>query len=151
MDAASIAAFFAPFMATVATGMPGGICTMEYSESRPPSAFVWIGTPMTGIVVNEAVMPGRCAEPPAPAIITVIPRSFAVFAYSYILMGVLWAETIVISYDIFSSSRNVAACDITGRSESLPIIMPIFISCPPCLILYAESVGIIHHIFCTDN
>ena len=29
-----------------------------------------MGTPMTGSVVIAAVMPGRCAEPPAPAIIT---------------------------------------------------------------------------------
>ena len=33
----------------------------------------FIGTPITGILVIEATIPGRCADPPAPAIITLIP------------------------------------------------------------------------------
>ena len=32
-----------------------------------------IGTPMTGRGLIEAIIPGRCAAPPAPAIITLIP------------------------------------------------------------------------------
>ena len=35
------------------------------------------GTPSTGSGVIEAVMPGRCAAPPAPAMITLSPRSLA--------------------------------------------------------------------------
>ena len=31
-----------------------------------------MGTPKTGIEVKAAIIPGRCAEPPAPAIITPI-------------------------------------------------------------------------------
>ena len=67
--AASSAAFRAPGspIATVATGTPAGICAIESSESRPFSAFDWIGTPITGSSVFDAVMPGRCAAPPAPA------------------------------------------------------------------------------------
>ena len=56
--AARIPALVAPAlpMATVATGMPAGICTMESSESRPLSTDV-IGTPMTGSVVSAAMTP----------------------------------------------------------------------------------------------
>ena len=35
------------------------------------------GTPITGSGVIDAVMPGRCAAPPAPAMITRSPRSAA--------------------------------------------------------------------------
>ena len=35
-------------MATVATGTPFGICTIDSSESRPLSAALCTGTPMTG-------------------------------------------------------------------------------------------------------
>ena len=43
--------------------------------SWPPSAVVATGTPSTGSGVSEAVMPGRCAAPPAPAMITLRPRA----------------------------------------------------------------------------
>ena len=46
------------------------------------------GTPTTGSGVIEATMPGRCAAPPAPAMITPIPRSLAVLAYSHSRSGV---------------------------------------------------------------
>ena len=36
-----------------------------------------IGTPSTGRSVSEAVMPGRCAAPPAPAMITLKPAALA--------------------------------------------------------------------------
>ena len=48
---ASRAAFFAPLMATVATGTPEGICTVESRESMPPRPLVMTGTPITGSVV----------------------------------------------------------------------------------------------------
>ena len=38
-------------MATVATGIPAGICTIEYSESTPERALLLTGTPITGRVV----------------------------------------------------------------------------------------------------
>ena len=46
--------------ATVATGMPAGICTIDSSESRPSSCASGTGTPITGSGVIDAVMPGRC-------------------------------------------------------------------------------------------
>jgi hypothetical protein len=64
-------------MATVATGIPAGICTIERSESRPSRVASGTGTPITGRVVIDAVMPGRWAAPPAPATITRSPRSAA--------------------------------------------------------------------------
>ena len=59
----------------VPTGTPAGIWTMESRLSRPLSAWLSIGTPSTGSSVIEAVMPGRWAAPPAPAMITLSPRS----------------------------------------------------------------------------
>ena len=64
-------------MATVATGTPAGIWTIESSESRPSSFASGTGTPITGSGVAEATMPGRCAAPPAPAMITRRPRPAA--------------------------------------------------------------------------
>src|SRR5262249_12494493 len=80
--AASSAAVIAPAwpIASVPTGTPGGICTIEYSESCPDSALDSIGTPNTGRLVSEAVMPGRCAAPPAPAMITLKPSALAPLA-----------------------------------------------------------------------
>ena len=74
--AASSAAFVAPAapIASVPTGMPAGICTIDSSESRPFSVFDCTGTPSTGSEVLAAVMPGRWAAPPAPAMITSRPR-----------------------------------------------------------------------------
>ena len=47
--------------------MPLGICTIECSESTPCRCRLATGTPSTGTVVLAASMPGRCAAPPAPA------------------------------------------------------------------------------------
>ena len=80
MDTASNPALRPPPMATVATGMPPGICTIESSESRPFRLLLSTGTPTTGSVVWLATMPGRCAAPPAPAMITRSPRRWAVLA-----------------------------------------------------------------------
>ena len=71
---ASRPAFAAPPMETVATGTPAGICTIESSESRPSSVASGTGTPITGSVVTAASIPGRCAAPPAPAMMTRMPR-----------------------------------------------------------------------------
>src|ERR1019366_4629630 len=67
-------------MESVATGTPFGICTIESSESRPCSAVAAIGTPSTGSTVFAATMPGRCAAPPAPAMMTRRPRPAAASA-----------------------------------------------------------------------
>ena len=45
--------------ATVATGTPEGIWRMLSTESHPSmELLLWMGTPMTGKVVKDAVMPG---------------------------------------------------------------------------------------------
>ena len=77
ISAASRAALSAPPTATVATGIPLGICTIESSESRPPATCVGMGTPMTGRIVFEATTPARWAAPPAPAMKTRMPRASA--------------------------------------------------------------------------
>ncbi len=77
MRTASKPALRAPPIDTVATGTPAGICTIDSSESRPSSLASGTGTPITGSGVAEATMPGRCAAPPAPAMITLMPRSAA--------------------------------------------------------------------------
>ena len=95
MAAASSAALTAPArpMASVPTGTPAGIWTMESSESSPFSVRDSTGTPSTGSGVFAAVMPGRCAAPPAAAMMTSSPRRAAESAYSKSRSGVRWAET----------------------------------------------------------
>ena len=53
----------------VATGIPPGIWTIDSNESNPFRLLDSIGTPITGNVVMEATIPGKCAAPPAPAMI----------------------------------------------------------------------------------
>src|SRR5690606_20647873 len=93
--AANSAALAAPAlpMAKVATGIPAGICTIESSESMPLSALLCTGTPSTGTLVLAASMPGRCAAPPAPAMIARSPRDAALAAYSKSTSGVRCADT----------------------------------------------------------
>src|SRR5665213_1619589 len=55
--------------ATVATGMPGGICTMLNSAAKPLSGVAASGTPITGSVVSEASTPGRCAAAHLPGVL----------------------------------------------------------------------------------
>src|SRR5260221_2229927 len=55
--AARMPALRPPLIATVATGTPGSICTIESSESSPSVDLTKIGTPITGSVVNAAVTP----------------------------------------------------------------------------------------------
>ena len=49
--------------------------------SKPLSFLLSIGTPKTGKYVNAEIIPGKCAEPPAPAIITAILFFSAFLAY----------------------------------------------------------------------
>jgi len=46
----------------------------------PFKAFDSTGTPSTGSRVIDAHMPGRCAAPPAPAMMTFRPRPTALVA-----------------------------------------------------------------------
>ena len=77
--AASSAALIAPDLpiASVPTGTPAGIWTIDNRLSMPFSDLVSTGTPSTGRLVIDAAMPGRWAAPPAPATITRRPRSRA--------------------------------------------------------------------------
>src|SRR5260221_3508872 len=74
ISAARMAAFAAPASptATVATGTPRGIWTIESSASRPPAIALGdaSGTPTTGSVTCAATAPGRAAAPPAAAMTT---------------------------------------------------------------------------------
>merc|ERR1711991_536587 len=60
-DIANKAAFLAPAspIAKVAVGIPYGICTIDNKLSSPFISLLSIGTPNTGILVNEATIPGR--------------------------------------------------------------------------------------------
>jgi len=108
-------------IATVATGMPAGICTIESRESNPERARLCTGTPITGRGVSAATIPGRWAAPPAPAMITFRPRPWAPVANSTIASGVRWAESTRTSTAIPKRSRIWTAGAMVGRSESLPI------------------------------
>src|SRR5581483_7877193 len=124
--AAKSAALTAPPMAIVATGTPGGICAIESSESMPCSAFDCTGTPITGSSVLAAVMPGKCAAPPAAAMIARMPRFAADSAYANISSGMRCAETTRISHGIPSSCNVARAGSMVSQSERLPITMPTF-------------------------
>src|SRR5699024_10348285 len=121
MRAASRPAFFAPPMDTVATGTPDGIWTIDSRESIPSRCFRSTGTPMTGRDVIEAIIPGRWAAPPAPAMMTRTPRSAADFAQAIMSSGMRWAETTSALESTPSSSRASAAAFIVGQSESVTV------------------------------
>src|SRR5271163_257070 len=124
-EAASSAALTAPAgpIAKVPTGTPAGICTIDSRLSCPDNAWDSIGTPNTGSVVNAAVMPGRCAAPPAPAMITSNPAAFAPLANATNLSGVRCAETMRASWPTPSSCSVSAARRIVGQSDRLPMMM----------------------------
>ena len=86
-----------------------------------------MGTPITGKGVKEATMPGKCAAPPAPAMITLVPFLWAFLEKSNRRPGVLCAETMVRSNSISSSFSMSAAWRMMGRSESDPITMATFL------------------------
>jgi len=60
IDAALSAAFMAPALpiAKVGTGIPAGICTIDKRESNPFNLTA-TGTPITGLIVNDARTPGK--------------------------------------------------------------------------------------------
>src|SRR5579862_851774 len=124
--AAINAALIAPAfpIASVATGIPAGICTIDNSESSPCSAFDSTGTPNTGKCVFAAVMPGRCAAPPAPAMMTSMPRPAAPDAYSKSKSGVRCAETTRVSKGTPSAVSVSAAWLIVSQSDFEPMMIP---------------------------
>ncbi len=79
----------------VATGIPGGIWTIDKSESKPFKQEESMGTPITGSVVKDATTPGRWAAQPAAAIITSMPVSSIPLIYSVTNSGVLCADAIL--------------------------------------------------------
>ena len=125
MAAASNAALTAPArpIARVPTGMPAGICTIERRLSIPLRLTDSTGTPSTGSDVQAAHIPGRCAAPPAPAMITFSPRSRAPVAYSRSRSGVRCAETMRISWVTASCSSVAAAWRSVAQSDWLPMMI----------------------------
>src|SRR6185437_4986877 len=125
--AASSAALIAPGLpiASVPTGIPAGICTMEYSESTPDSALDSMGTPNTGSSVSDAVMPGRWAAPPAPAMMILKPAAFAPLAKANSRSGVRCAETMCFSLPTPSAVRVSAVWRMVSQSDWLPMMMAI--------------------------
>src|SRR5437588_12915212 len=83
-----------------------------------------MGTPITGRVDQAAAAPGRWAAMPAPATITLMPRSRAPLAHSDISAGVRWADSTLISDSIPISVSVSAHFWITGRSDLLPTTIP---------------------------
>jgi hypothetical protein len=118
---ASRAAFFAPSIATVATGTPPGICTVASRASRPPMPDVLIGTPITGRVVDAASAPARWAALPAAAIMTCTPPAPAPRANSRAASGVRCAEMTRASQLTGKERSTANAGSRTGRSASLPM------------------------------
>src|SRR5690606_18092805 len=112
-------------MAKVATGMPRGIWTIDSSESSPRRYFEGTGTPSTGTVVLAASMPGRCAAPPAPAMIARRPRARAPAAYSNMSSGIRCADTTFASCGTSNSRSTATACCMTSQSLLEPITTPI--------------------------
>ena len=121
--AARMAAFSAPSMATVATGMPEGICTVDSSASRPSSVEDFTGTPMTGSTVLAAAAPARWAALPAAAMIAPKPLSSASRQNFAQASGVRCAERTRTSKPISRLRRRSMAFCITPRSLSLPMRM----------------------------
>ena len=84
-------------MPTVATGTPLGICTIETKESRPSRKLLSKGIPITGMLVNGAIIPGRCAEPLPQAITTSTPFFSKSAINLSVSFGALSAATIDVS------------------------------------------------------
>ena len=120
----ALAAPAAP-IATVATGTPFGICTIDSSESSPFSAALCTGTPITGRTVCAATMPGRCAAPPAPAMITSSPRSAAGRrVLGHPRRRAMRRHDRGIRAATPNSVRISSACRIVSQSDWLPMMTP---------------------------
>ena len=99
----------------------------RWTAASPRRAGTWTGparrAPATTVL--EASMPGRCAAPPAPAMMACRPRSRALSAYANISSGVRCADSTFASNETPNSFRIVQACCITSQSELEPITTPI--------------------------
>src|SRR6202051_292417 len=82
-----------------------------------------MGTPKTGNSVSEAVMPGRCAAPPAPAMMILNPAALAPLAKANSRSGVRCAETMCFSLVTPSALRVSAAWRMVSQSDWLPMMM----------------------------
>src|SRR5207237_6472570 len=69
-------------------------------------------------------MPGRCAAPPAPAMMQRSPRPRAPSAYSNIASGVRCADTTRVSCATPKSFSTRTACCMTSQSLSDPMTTP---------------------------
>ena len=67
-------------------------------------------------------MPGRCAAPPAPAMITSRPRPSAPLAYSAIHAGVRCADTMAHSWGTPRRVSISSAWRIVSQSDLLPMM-----------------------------
>ena len=123
MATANKAALAAPAvpMAKVATGTPLGICTMLCSESTPCKCLLATGTPSTGTVVMAASMPGKCAAPPAPAMMARRPRLWALWAKATMSSGMRCAESTRASKGTPNCWRICTACSMVSQSELEPM------------------------------
>ena len=130
ISAARIPAFAAPGSptATVATGTPRGIWTVERSASRPPPIEFGEtrGTPITGSVVSAATAPARCAAPPAPQMTTRTPRPSSESTHSRSGSGVRCADRTRVSYSTPRFSRASAAKCIVAWSDVEPMTIATF-------------------------
>jgi len=109
---------------TVATGTPAGICTIDNKESIPSSVSNARGIPITGSGVAAATIPGKCAAPPAHAIMHFSPLPWAALAYANIFSGVRCADTTPTSNGIPNSAKTSTVGSTVTQSESDPIIKP---------------------------
>ena len=119
--AASRPAFSAPPTATVATGMPGGICTVESSESKPPRAHGdrHADHRPRGVRGDGARQVRRAARA-ADNALTPRPASFTNAAVS---SGVRCAESTRTSTASPSASSTLAAGRMVSRSDFDPIMI----------------------------
>jgi len=68
-------------------------------------------------------MPGKCAAPPAPAMITLKPAALAPLAKANSRSGVRWAETMRFSDATPSAASVSAAWRMVSQSDWLPMMM----------------------------
>src|SRR5216683_4455981 len=124
MATARSAALIAPGlpMASVPTGMPAGIWTVDRSESMPLRAGLSMGTPSTGRTVWAATTPARWAAPPAAAMMTSMPRASASAVYSVVNAGVRWADMTLDSCGMPNWVSISSAWRMVSQSDLLPMI-----------------------------
>ena len=113
-------------MPTVATGIPGGICTMLCRASTPLSGPPAQGKPMTGRIVCPASTPGRAAARPATPMRTWRPRPAASRAYFAVAFGVRCAERMLYSHVMPNWSSTAVILSTVSWSDLLPATIPTF-------------------------